>query len=64
MALTVLTTGFLSSCTIQEVFSDVVESEVYHGLQKALKSKGAYPSAKQRAKEAETPQQEGKCPSC
>lgn len=60
----VLTIGILSSCTIQEIFSDVVESSTYHGLQNAQKSKGSHPSAKQQAKEAEKLKQEGKCPSC
>ena len=64
IVLAVLATGLLSSCTIQEIFSDVVESEVYHGLQKTQKSKGTHPSAKQQAKEAEKLKQEGKCPSC
>ncbi|MBQ8989109.1 MAG: hypothetical protein IJ067_05420, partial [Prevotella sp.] len=64
MVLAVLTTGLLSSCTIQEIFSDVLESSTYHGLQNAQKSKGSHPSAKQQAKEAEKLKQEGKCPSC
>ena len=64
MACTVLTVGFLSSCSIQEIFSDTVELETYKGLQKAQKSKGSHPSEKQQAKEAERLKQEGKCPSC
>ena len=62
--LIILAIGFLSSCTIQEIFSDIVEREAYNGLQSAQKSKGAHPSAKQQAKEAEKLKQEGKCPSC
>ena len=61
---TILTISFLSSCTIQEIFSDTVEFEANKGLQKAQKSKGSHPSAKQRAKEAERLKREGKCPSC
>ena len=64
LALGVLTIVFLSSCTIQEIFSDVVESSIYSGLQKAQKSKGLHPSDKQQAKEAEKLKQEGKCPTC
>ena len=64
MACTVLTVGFLSSCSIQEIFSDTVELETYKGLQKAQKSKGSHPSEKQQAKEAERLKQEGQCPSC
>jgi DnaJ-class molecular chaperone len=64
MACTVLTVGFLSSCSIQEIFSDTVELETYKGLQKAQKSKGSHPSEKQQAKETELLKQEGKCPSC
>ena len=64
MALGVLTIVCLSSCTIQEIFSDAVESSAYSGLQKAQKSKGSHPSDKQQAKEAEKLKQEGKCPTC
>lgn len=64
MACTILAIGFLGSCTIQEIFSDAVESSAYSGLQKAQKPKGTHPSAKQQAKEAERLKQEGKCPSC
>ena len=62
--LLVLSLGFLSSCTIQEIMSDAIESRAYGGLQNAQKSKGSHPSAKQQAKEAEKLKQEGKCPSC
>lgn len=54
----------LSSCTIQEIMSDVVESNARYGLQNAQKSKGVHPTEKQQAKEAERLKQEGKCPSC
>ena len=64
MACAVLTIGFLSSCSIQEIFSDTVELGAYNGLQKAQKSKGSHPSTKQQAKEAEQLKQEGKCPFC
>ena len=60
----VLTMGFLSSCSIQEILSDTMEFEANKGLQKAQKSKGSHPSAKQQAKETERLKQEGKCPSC
>ena len=63
-ACAVLTVGFLSSCSIQEIFSDTAEFEANKGLQKAQKSKGSHPSAKQQAKEAERLKQEGKCPTC
>ena len=59
MACAVLTIGFLSSCSIQEIFSDTVEFEANKGLQKAQKSKGSHPSAKQQAKAAEQLKQEG-----
>jgi RecJ-like exonuclease len=64
MACAILAIGFLGSCTLQEIFSDAVESSAYSGLQKAQKPKGTHPSAKQQAKEAERLKQEGKCPSC
>ena len=64
MACAILAIGFLGSCTIQEIFSDAVESSAYSGLQKAQKPKGTHPSAKQQAKEAERLTQESKCPSC
>ena len=63
-ACAVLTVVFMGSCSIQEMFSDTVEFEANKGLQKAQKSKGSHPSAKQQAKEAERLKQEGKCPSC
>lgn len=64
LALAVLTMIVMSSCTIQEIMSDAIESRAYSGLQKAQKSKGSHPSEKQQAKEAERLKQEGKCPSC
>ena len=64
MALAVLTMFFISSCTIQEIMSDVVQSNARYGLQNAQKSNGAHPTEKQQAKEAEKLKQEGKCPAC
>ena len=64
MALAVLTMFFISSCTIQEIMSDVVQSNARYGLQNAQKSKGVHPTEKQQAKEAERLKKEGKCPSC
>lgn len=64
MVCTVITIGFLSSCSIQEIFSDTVEFEANKGLQKARQSRGSIKSTKQQAKEAEKLKQEGKCPSC
>ena len=64
MAFSVLTVGILSSCSVQEIASDIVEFEAYHGLQNAQKPKGSHLSAKQWAKEAERLKQEGKCLSC
>ena len=63
-ACAVLSVFFMSSCSIQEMFSDTVEFEANKGLQKAQKPKGSHPSAKQEAKETERLKQEGKCPSC
>ena len=63
-ACAVLTVVFMSSCSIQEMFSDTVEFEANKGLQKAQRSKASHPSTKQQAKEAERLKQEGKCPTC
>ena len=62
--MTVITIGFLSSCSIQEIFSDTVEFEANKRLQESRQSKGSRPIAKQQAKEAELLKREGKCPSC
>lgn len=63
MVCALLTIALLSSCSIQEIFSDTVEFEANKGLQKAKPSKGK-PSAKQEAKETERLKQEGKCSTC